>query len=293
MSARNSVCAGIVTYNIGPRIHQCLNSAIDQVEQVVIVDNGSDIETTNELRNLESQYSLKVVYNKENLGIGKAMNQGVEYAAKTGCRWFLYLDHDSEATRGMVDKLLAVHLLSDGKAGVVAPLCYDRNACAFLVKHNTRMRAISVVEVRSVISSGSLINMQTFAKVGRFNEALFMYFVDDDFCMRARKGGFNVYMCRDAILVHSEGARVARRFLWKKITYEGYGNMARYYIARNAIYMLKTYCRNFSYCIFIIRRLATDVIKVMLYDDRRWQKMRAMVKGLADGLGKQLQGNIR
>ena len=50
---QNSVCGIIVTYNIGNNFYKCFNSVRDQVEKVIIVDNGSDEDTTSVLKNIK------------------------------------------------------------------------------------------------------------------------------------------------------------------------------------------------------------------------------------------------
>lgn len=41
----SNICAIIVTYNIGKDLYKCFNSIVNQVDKVVIVDNGSSKET--------------------------------------------------------------------------------------------------------------------------------------------------------------------------------------------------------------------------------------------------------
>ena len=49
---QNSVCGIIVTYNIGNNLYKCFNSIEGQVEKLVIVDNGSNKETIDVLKEI-------------------------------------------------------------------------------------------------------------------------------------------------------------------------------------------------------------------------------------------------
>ena len=90
---QNSVCGIIVTYNIGNDFYKCFNSVRDQVEKVIIVDNGSDEDTTSVLKNIKKNNNhVEVIYNKENLGIGHALNQGVELALENKARRVISLN---------------------------------------------------------------------------------------------------------------------------------------------------------------------------------------------------------
>ncbi len=40
-----------------------------------------------------------------------------------------------------------------------------------------------------------------------FNEDLFIYFVDIDFCRRLGGAGYGVYVCPEAVLLHREGTK--------------------------------------------------------------------------------------
>jgi len=101
-----NICAIIVTYRIGRALLKCFESVAKQVDKVVVVDNGCDDETVSVLKNLQrAQPEVKVFYNKENLGIAAALNMAVRYAISAGYNFILTLDHDSEATPQMVEKL--------------------------------------------------------------------------------------------------------------------------------------------------------------------------------------------
>lgn len=102
----NSVCCVIVTYNIGERFYNCFNAIYNQVEKVIIVDNGSTEETLKVLKELESNTTATIIYNSENLGIAAALNKGVKFAEKNNYKWILTMDNDSISTEFMVEGML-------------------------------------------------------------------------------------------------------------------------------------------------------------------------------------------
>ncbi len=101
----SQILAAVVTYNIGEAIHRCVDSIQGQVGHVVIVDNGSDERTRRELKRLAASDSVTLILNERNEGVAHAYNQAVRWARDKGFQWILTLDHDSEATPGMVDEL--------------------------------------------------------------------------------------------------------------------------------------------------------------------------------------------
>jgi len=272
-----------VTYHIGERISECLKSVVDQVGEVLIVDNGSDEVTLRALRAMETYSRVRVVYNSRNMGIAAALNQGVRYAIKQGYRWVLTLDHDSEATLGMVDKLLEAYRTLGDDLGIVAANPFDRNAQKFQRPDGNR-RTGYIMAKGPVISSGSLIDVAVFEKVGFFNERLFIYYVDNEFCLRLLRKGLKIVVCCEAILLHSEGLKVRKRFLWRWIYYDRHGKEAKYYIARNGFYMTLNYPRDMNFGYVHLRRTGADLLKTLLYDQERAVKARYILKGFWDGV---------
>jgi GT2 family glycosyltransferase len=104
----SKVCGVIVTYRPGEFVWDCIGALSGQVGQVIVVDNGSDPEAIQRLTRLEVEGRIAAIYNRVNLGIAHALNQGIRCAMDREFRWVLILDHDSVATPGMVRKLVRV-----------------------------------------------------------------------------------------------------------------------------------------------------------------------------------------
>ena len=285
-SHRAQICAVIVTYNIGEAIHRCFDSIQNQVGHVVIVDNGSDEFTRRELNRLAPSDSVTFILNERNEGIARAFNQAVPWAQGKGFQWILTLDHDSEATPGMVDKLVQAYETLERQGmqnvGVVGANPFDQNTQLFTTGRCPREGGGMPLEGRDVISSGSLIPLRVFDVIGLYSEELFVYYVDDDFCLRLGRGGFRVFLCPEAVLLHKEGSKEARRFFWRHTFYDQCGKHARYYLTRNTIYMMKQHDLSPSYTHMIIGRLCKDHVKILLYDRERFSVLWFSLKGLMD-----------
>lgn len=286
-SARSGVCAAIVTYNIGSAVHRCFDSIVSQVGHVVIVDNGSDESTRQELEKLAASDAVTIILNQRNEGLAHAFNQAVEWAKENSFQWILTLDHDSQATPTMIEKLLgtSMNLAQQGVAniGVVGANPFDVNIQHFLY-YQPRPDGGMPLEDTEVISSGSLIPLRVFDSVGLFNEDLFIYYVDTEFCKRLTRAGFRVFVCPEAVLHHREGSRRRRRFFWGHAYYDHYGKAARYYLTRNTVYMLKNRCLTFADLYWILRRQFKDHLKILFFDHERLATLRYSLRGLLDGL---------
>jgi len=283
---RSRILAVIVTYNIGQEIHRCFNSICGQVGHVLIIDNASSATTRLELTKLAACDATTLILNQRNEGIAHAFNQAVEWARGRGFQWILTLDHDSEATPGMVDKLAETYLALERQGiqnvGVIGTNPFDQNIQVFR-QYRPRDDGGMPLEEEEVISSGSLIPIRVFDVIGPFNEDLFIYCVDTEFCMRLVRHGFRVYVCTEAVLLHREGFRRRHRFLLGHAIHDHYGKVARYYIARNTIYMLKQHPLDPAEIYWLVRWNLKTHVKVLLYDQERFAILWFSLRGFIDG----------
>ena len=288
-SQRSRICAAIVTYNIGEAIHRCFDSIQSQVGHVLIVDNGSGESTRRELNKIAESDSVTLFLNERNEGLARAFNQAVQWTRGKGFRWILTLDHDSEATPGMVDKLVRAYATLEQQGiqnlAVVGANPFDINARFFITRCTPTGSRDLPIEEGEVISSGSLIESRVFDAIGPFNEELFVHYVDIDFCVRLARGGFRVFLCPDAVLLHQESTKERMRFLWRQAFYDRYTKEARYYLTRNTLYLMKKYRPlNPSITRWILHRLYKDHVKILLFDHHRFSLLWFSLRGLVDGL---------
>ena len=144
-----------------------------------------------------------------NFGVGRALNEGVRLCCQDAAtRWILTLDQDTfladdafSALESELDQIPDV-----AHAGIVA-FNYSEHRFNRLRPYN---RASGPAEVNSVITSGSIVNRRVFDSA-RFDEGLFLYYVDIDFCHRVRELGYPIYILRHAFIDHREGSKTVRR----------------------------------------------------------------------------------
>lgn len=100
-----NICAVVVAYhpdnNFEGRIHR-ISSLVDQV---VIIDNDSNVSAVKLLRRLKQSLHIRIILNKSNLGIATALNQGVNAALELGYTWGLLFDQDSEPNNEIINIL--------------------------------------------------------------------------------------------------------------------------------------------------------------------------------------------
>jgi rhamnosyltransferase len=274
----NKVCASIITYNIDEKIIEVVDSIINQVESLVIIDNNSKPETISILKELDKKDKVNLILNSTNNGIAKALNQGVEFAKKNNLKWLLTLDHDSICKKDMIKNMMDVEKQYEDKEkiAILAPQVFEVNKQDYISsKKNTDQM---YTEVKDCIQSGSIFNLEIFDKIGNFNEDLFIYHVDFDYCQRVLKNDYRILQCNNTVLYHEEGYKIPKKFLGIKTFYNNYSSPAIYYITRNTIYMSKTYSPIY------LKRIVKDFVHILSYDQNRFEKLKYLNKGLYDGI---------
>ena len=192
-------------------LQTALRALCAQVDGLVLVDNGSGEEAQAQLRSL-LQESVQAIPKQslllpENTGLGYAQNAGIALARdRMGADCVLLMDQDSAPAPGMVAGLRVALKACDAAGGRAGAIGADfsepqRGRATALPKGQGR-----VVEREAVISSGALIPLKVWERVGPFDEGLFIDFVDTEWCFRARAAGYRCYAARGAGMEHRIGA---------------------------------------------------------------------------------------
>lgn len=269
----------IVTYNTGENLKVVYKAIVEQVDVIVFVDNGSNNETLELINKIcKKDKKCKAILNSSNMGIAKALNQGIEYLLLEKMDFILTLDHDSVCENNMIKNMLNIYskIEKNKNIGIMSPAIFDINKKDFLVGKNTE----EYEEIKEPIQSGSLIKSEFLEKTGLYNEELFIYYVDTDLCYRGLQKGFKMIQCNNIILKHEEGKKSIIKMFGKKFYYNNYSELAIYYRARNNIYMIKKYGKEFS----SRDRLLKDTVKILLFDKTKVKSLVAHIKGIKVGL---------
>jgi rhamnosyltransferase len=208
----------VVTYNHVPALQQFEKAIINRdIDFVIFIDNNSNVAILDELRRFSNMYIGKVVLqtNKENLGLAKALNVGIELAKSLGCYWIYLLDHDANVSRQFFkeERNLFSKLTRAGqKVGIVT--CIVSNDPGYLGS-KLWFRG-EYAKVPHVITSGILTNVEILRENGGLDERLFVDFVDLEFTRRLTRNGCNVYRINRVLIVQDFGKTVqANNFVQK------------------------------------------------------------------------------
>ena len=218
----------IVNWNVRELLDCCLDSIYRNVRgltfEVVVVDNASHDASVEMVRSRYPQ--VQVIANAENAGFCRGNNQGIE--ATTG-DFVCLLNPDTEVYPGAMERLVGF-LRERPDVGVVGPrlssppgvptrpngtmfpsfthellgvMAWHRpNKEAFERRSFGRSSFDETAEVDVVCGACLLTRRQVVEQIGGLDEALFMFFDEVDFCLRAKRAGWRVFVVPDAEILH-------------------------------------------------------------------------------------------
>lgn len=287
-----SLLAVVVTYFPDATVADNLRAVVAECRQAVVVDNGSDAATQEQLAAIPGVTLLRLV---KNIGLAAALNLGAERALAMGARWIVTFDQDSRPQSGMVRALWTLHQRQP-LAGVIGPCLLEpgnmdhpyRPVCAhprwpfwFRRPQVDRDRD----DVTMVITSGSLMELELWRQLGGFDSALFIDYVDIDYCLRVRQAGRKVAVAADAVLVHHLGHRQSAQVFGRDFRPMHHAAFRHYYMARNRMRMWRRHALAVPHwALFDFCFAGYNYSRVLLFEDQRWAKVKAIVRGTWHGL---------
>lgn len=215
----------ILTFNKLEYTQRCIASirqfTTPATFEIIVVDNNS---TDGTVRWLESQKDLTVVFNKENHGFPKGCNQGMKLASGDDV---LLLNNDTIVTANWLDNLKKC-LYSSPDIGAVGPVT---NNCSyyqtisvdyksvdemheFAKKHNSSNHFLWEERLK-LIGFCLLVKKDVIKQIGLLDEVFSPgNFEDDDYCVRMRRAGYRLFLCKDTFIHHFGSVSFADNSGW-------------------------------------------------------------------------------
>lgn len=248
-----------------------INVYLDEVDKVFVVDNSDD-----DVARIKSNKKIEYIKFNENKGIAKALNEGAKRALDLNFKWLLTLDQDSKITKKNISDLKNfLENTKEKEIGLVAPfqdigLPYEKSDKEY-------------EECLELMTSGSVLNLDAYIKIGGFKEWLFIDCVDTDYCLNLLEHKYQVLRLNNVIMKHSLGNLKLHRFLGKTYDCFNHNPIRRYYIVRNNLYINEMYHDLYpEYCKHLIRCQKGQVKRILVFEKDKFKKLRMMYKGYRD-----------
>ncbi len=220
----------IVSWNTPGPLGDCLSSIRKEAEaigaEIIVVDNASTDHTAEMVARDYPQ--VKLICNQTNMGFGAANNQGTR--ASSGA-YTLFLNSDTIVPQGALTELLRF-MDSRPRAAACGPrlakstgnaqpfafggdptpgYLFARGWTRLLLYRPLHDWETRIVQTVDWVSGACLMaRRQALDQMGGFDEGFFMYFEDNDLCLRLRRASWQVWYNPAVTITHLGGASVTQ-----------------------------------------------------------------------------------
>lgn len=229
-TAEPDVTLGIITWNAKALMRQLLDSIREQVHgvayEIVVVDNDSH-DGTKEM--IKAEYpEVRLFENERNVGVGPARNRLLR---ESRGRYVLSLDNDTTMLANDAVGILVRTMDAHPNAAVSGPkLVYKDGSLQLscrpfprplnILLEGTGLRRwfgttrwvldytlerwdhATLREIDWMYGAALMIRRSALPKLGLFDEGFFYLYEDVEFCLRAKRLGYQILYIPDAVICH-------------------------------------------------------------------------------------------
>jgi GT2 family glycosyltransferase len=246
----------IVNHNVGPVLVDCLNSALEQASEVVLVDNASFPHRFEPLiTQFESHPRLHVIRSAKNRGFAAGCNRGAELSNQP---LVMFLNPDCVIGPGALARLCAAIQshpqaamagglltyadgIEQGGGRRAVPTPWRSFVRAFGLSRLSRRwpklfddfhlhrqpLPTTPINVEAISGACMLVKREAIDDFGLMDEGYFLHCEDLDLCMRARAHGWQILFVPDAPIVHLKGGCSQERPVF--VEWHKHKGMVRFY----------------------------------------------------------------
>jgi N-acetylglucosaminyl-diphospho-decaprenol L-rhamnosyltransferase len=197
-----------VLHNSSAVIEKCLKSIPEGVE-VYVVDNAST-DGCGELAK-KARPSISLIRSDVNLGFGRGNNLALN---KIVTEFALVLNPDTVMQEDTIPKLLKVADKYEDAAIIAPTMFYEDGTIQKTYKNSVFMREAKKSKyvrpdgdlcAECLSGAAMLLRVSIFKKIGYFDPKIFLFYEDDDICLKAKNAGHSLVITPESNLVHLMG----------------------------------------------------------------------------------------
>lgn len=183
---------------------EAIRKSTDYPYRLIIIDNGSEVETKSYLEGLKKLIGpdTVIICNEKNLGYVKAVNQALRVS---DAPYICIMNNDTVPGTGWLGKLVSF-AERHGGIGLMNPLCsghLDKTIDEYA--EEVAANGDRYMEMNQCFGFCTLIKREVVDKIGYLDEAFgFGGYDDTDYSMRASKAGYRCASVHSAYVYHKE-----------------------------------------------------------------------------------------
>lgn len=262
----------VVLYNPDQKVINNINSYIDELDALYLVDNSSADNST-----LFMNEKVEYIPLRKNTGIAHALNVGAKKAIDHNFRYLLTMDQDSMFEKDALKNMKSIIDADDEKdqVGIYSP--FHKTAISEPVPEELFTSPLVVM------TSGNIINLDIYKCVEGFKEWMFIDCVDFEYGLNVRKHGYTIKQINTVFLDHELGDYEIKHVFKKKIFCDNHSALRRYYIVRNSFYLYDMYHDDYpDYCQAVVKQAKQSFFYATVFEEHGFKKLIYMIRGYRD-----------
>ncbi|HID63003.1 MAG TPA: glycosyltransferase family 2 protein [Anaerolineae bacterium] len=238
----------IVSWNTRDLLRDCLRSLQahkPNPAEVIVIDNASSDGSPDMVA--REFPDVRLIRNTKNVGFARANNQGIKVSHG---QYIALLNSDIRTTAGAL-KTLVAFMAETPAAGACGPCllqpdghpqpyAFGKDPTLLYLLHRGLQQVLfrrylhdwatdAVQEVDWISGACLMVRREVIDQVGLLDEHFFMYFEDNDWCLRIRKAGWKVYYNPHAEIIHLGGQSLVQN----PAAQEAYYQSLHYFYAKH------------------------------------------------------------
>lgn len=262
----------VVLYNPDQKVINNINSYIDELDALYLVDNSSADNST-----LFMNEKIEYIPLQKNTGIAHALNVGAKKAIDHNFHYLLTMDQDSMFEKDALKNMKSIIDADDEKnqVGIYSP--FHKTAISEPVPEELFTSPLVVM------TSGNIINLDIYKCVEGFKEWMFIDCVDFEYGLNVRKHGYTIKQINTVFLDHELGDYEIKHVFNKKIFCDNHSALRRYYIVRNSFYLYDMYHNDYpDYCQAVVKQAKQSFFYATVFEKHGFKKLIYMIRGYID-----------
>lgn len=218
-----------------------------------------------------------------NVGLGKAINICANYFYSKNKELLITFDQDSLPDCDYVEKMVNAYnnlKVKDKMLGALSPIFVDSRDLSEY-KIGTVKSDSDYPNVLITLQSGLCIPLSVWNK-NKFNEYLFIEFVDTEWCFRINYAGYKIYQINDTIIHHEVSESAPINIMSFKLL--KYNPVRRYFFFRNVFFLFKQNYIPVYYKIRLLTGCVNRLLSILLLDEDKFVSLRQSLKGIYYGI---------
>ena len=270
----NEITVIIITYKSEKIIYDFIKK-IPSTIKTIIIENSQNFELK---KDIEDKYENISVFIKENNGVSSALNYAVD---KIKTKYFLQISPDLEFNFENLNIFLNFANKNKDKFAALGPRFLEVKEKS----HKQINEKLEFGKIDSIHGSCMFISKDTFLKIGKFDENIFLYFEETDYCYRGKKKGYLSYQINE-LKVKTNGRSVDI----ENKNYQNFSNVLIWHFIWSKFYFNKKKFGKILSLIIFLPIIIRILFRITLYKITKNYVLLDKYSSRFDGLLKSIKG---